>query len=124
MTARSLIVLACLWIAGVSYVAGINWPVFPLDLPAADPEVRAVYDRAIWAHVVQYSLIADSRRCPLRRLSSRIKAQEECSLRIARALLTRSRTWSRLPLGATSVSQTINPTASNSGETKCRKYLV
>ncbi|HEX5599461.1 MAG TPA: hypothetical protein VFX46_02375 [Hyphomicrobiaceae bacterium] len=58
MTARSLIVLACLWIAGVSYVAGINWPVFPLDLPAADPEVRAVYDRAIWAHVVQYSLIA------------------------------------------------------------------
>lgn len=58
MAAQSLIVLACLWIAGVAYVAGINWPVFPLDLPASDPDVRAVYERAVWAHAAQYSLIA------------------------------------------------------------------
>ena len=122
MTARSLIVLACLWIAGVSYVAGSTGPC-SRSICSSRPEVRAVYDRAIWAHVVSIRSLPDS-ACPLRRLSSRIKAQEECSLRIARALLTRSRTWSRLPLGATSVSQIINPTASNFWRDQMSGYLV
>jgi hypothetical protein len=56
--ARTFLVIACLWIAGVAYVAGITWPVFPLDMPANDPQVRAAYDRAIWSHLVSYALVA------------------------------------------------------------------
>lgn len=56
--ARSLVVIACIWIAGVAYVAGTTWPVFPLDMPASDPQVRAAYDNAVWAHIVRYALIA------------------------------------------------------------------
>ncbi|MCL4768392.1 MAG: hypothetical protein KJZ80_19415 [Hyphomicrobiaceae bacterium] len=56
---RSLLfVVACVWIAGVAYAAGVSWPVFPLDMPAGDPQVRAAYDSAVWAHVVRYGLIA------------------------------------------------------------------
>lgn len=58
MTARSLIVIACLWIVAVAYVAGTTWPVFPLDMPAGDPQVRAVYDSAIWSHTIRYALVA------------------------------------------------------------------
>lgn len=58
MAARALIVIACVWIAAVAYVAGATWPVFPLDMPAGDPEVRAAYDTAIFSHVVRYALIA------------------------------------------------------------------
>lgn len=58
MTGRSLIVIACLWIVGVAYVAGTSWPVFPLDMPAGDPAVRAAYDSAIRSHVIRYALVA------------------------------------------------------------------
>lgn len=56
---RSLvIVVACIWIAGVAYAAGLSWPAFPLDMPAGDPQVRAAYDSALRDHVVRYGLIA------------------------------------------------------------------
>jgi len=57
MTARALTVIACLWLAGVAYVAGWTWPVFPLDMPANDPAVRAAYDGAIRNHVILYALV-------------------------------------------------------------------
>ncbi len=56
--ARIFLVFGCLWIAGVAYVAGTTWPVFPLDMPAGDPQVRAAYDRAIWNHLITYGLLA------------------------------------------------------------------
>lgn len=56
--ARALIIIACLWMAGVAYAAGTSWPVFPLDMPAGDPAVRAAYDNAVWSHVVRYAVIA------------------------------------------------------------------
>ncbi len=58
MAARALIVIACIWIAGVAYGAGVTWPVFPLDMPAGDPEVQAAYDSAVWAHVIRHMLVA------------------------------------------------------------------
>lgn len=58
MTARILIMVGCLWVAGIAYIAGMTWPVFPLDMPAGDPQVRAVYDGAILAHVIRYALTA------------------------------------------------------------------
>lgn len=58
MAARALIIAACVWIVGVAYFAATTWPVFPLDIPAGDPQVRAAYDNAIFSHVVRYALIA------------------------------------------------------------------
>lgn len=58
MSGRTLTVIACVWIAGVAYVAGTTWPVFPLDMPAGDPQVRAAYESAMWAHVIRYALVA------------------------------------------------------------------
>ncbi len=58
MAARILIILGCIWIVGIAYLAGITWPVFPLDMPAQDPQVRAAYDSAISAHLIRYALIA------------------------------------------------------------------
>jgi len=59
MNARTtLIIIACLWLAGVAYIAGWTWPVFPLDMPANDPSVRSVYDAAVRNHVILYALMA------------------------------------------------------------------
>lgn len=58
MLARTLVIVACLWVAGVAYVAGLDWPVFPLDMPSGDPAVRAAYDSAVWSHVLRYGAIA------------------------------------------------------------------
>lgn len=58
MLSRILLVVACIWLAGVAYIAGLSWPVFPLDMPAGDPQVRAAYDSALWSHIIRYGLIA------------------------------------------------------------------
>lgn len=46
------------WIVAVAYLARAGWPAFSMDLSAADPAVRAAYDRAINAHVLRYAAIA------------------------------------------------------------------
>lgn len=58
MLSRILVIVACLWLAGVAYVAGQTWPVFPLDMPANDPQVRTAYDSAVWSHLARYASIA------------------------------------------------------------------
>ena len=58
MAARILVIVACVWIAGIAYLAGLNWPVFPLDMPAQDPQVRAAYDGVIRNHLIGYALLA------------------------------------------------------------------
>jgi hypothetical protein len=34
-----------------------SWPVFPLDLPRTDPQIRAAYNQAVNAHVGRYVLL-------------------------------------------------------------------
>jgi hypothetical protein len=58
MAARILVIVACVWIAGIAYMAGLSWPVFPLDMPAQDPQVRAAYDSAVQSHLLRYGLVA------------------------------------------------------------------
>ena len=58
MAARILVTLACIWIAGIAYLAGLSWPVFPLDMPAQDAQVRAAYDSAVQGHLLRYALVA------------------------------------------------------------------
>lgn len=58
MLSRILVVVACVWIAGVAYIAGQTWPVIPLDMPAGDPQIKASYDSALWRHIASYALLA------------------------------------------------------------------
>lgn len=58
MAAHILVILGCLWIAAIAYIAGLTWPVFPLDMPAQDPQVRTAFDSAVQGHVLRNAVIA------------------------------------------------------------------
>lgn len=62
MNSRTLMlawfVVSTIWIGAVALSGVGAWPAVPLDMSTADPQVRAVYDKAVASYAAQWALTA------------------------------------------------------------------